>query len=267
MIPFATLKYNTEHYVNYGSCHKCFRALQGKGIVINHTPSAIGVIIGMSYHRNSRITRRTPYGKRRAQPERRRSIVVLLLLLLLWSICLGIGLAQATEPLSSLKAIAQATPSAPVRPSVPPASETTAADEIAENEKIGTVDVVPEKFRSGQKLYLENCATCHVGIPPAVMPSQTWQQLIQDPEHYGATIQPLASPEIQILWQYLREYSRPLAAGESTPYRIYQSRLFEALHPRVKFTEKVTLNSCQSCHPGAGVYDFRRLTAEWQNAP
>lgn len=216
----------------------------------------------MSYHRNSRITRRTAQGMRRSQPERRRSIVVLLLLLLLWSICLGIGLAQATEPLS-LKPIAQTTtPTAPARPSETPVSETTSSSEA-----IGTVDSVPEKFRFGQKLYLENCATCHVGIPPAVMPSQTWQQLIQDSEHYGATIQPLASPEIQFLWQYLREYSRPLATGEPIPYRFHQSRLFNALHPRVKFTEKVTLNSCKSCHPGAGAYDFRRLTAEWQNAP
>lgn len=198
---------------------------------------------------------------RRSQPERRRSIVVLLLLLLLWSICLGVGLAQATEPIS-FKAIAQTVPS---RPTSTPVSEATTND--VNPEAIGTVDVVPERFRFGQKLYLENCATCHVGLPPAVMPSQTWQQLIQDSEHYGATIQPLRSPEIQILWQYLREYSRPLAAGEAIPYRIQQSHLFKALHPRVELTEKVTLNGCISCHPGAGAYDFRRLTPEWQNAP
>lgn len=228
--------------------------------------SAIGVI-GMSYQRNSRITRRPSQGMRRSQPERRRSIVVLVLLLLLWSICLGVGLAQATEPLS-FKAIAQATPpTAPSQSTATPASTTNAAKQAAE-EEIGTVDVVPERFQAGQKLYLENCATCHIGIPPAVMPSQTWQQLVQDSEHYGATIQPLRSPEIQILWQYLREYSRPLAAGEPIPYRIRQSRLFNVLHPRVELTpDKVTLNGCISCHPGAGAYDFRRLTAEWQNAP
>jgi len=193
---------------------------------------------------------------RRSQPERRRSILLLVLLLLVWSICLGVGLAQATEPRSA-EAIAQAT--------VPP--NNSASVEAANSDAIGTVDVVPERFQLGQKLYLENCATCHIGIPPAVMPSQTWQQLIQDSEHYGATIQPPGVPEVQILWQYLREYSRPLAEGETTPYRIQQSSVFKALHPRVTFTEKVSLTSCASCHPGAGAYDFRRLTAEWQNAP
>lgn len=193
---------------------------------------------------------------RRSPPERRRSWFVLVLLLLVWSICLGMGMAQATAPrpdrvTSNAKAIAQAT-------------QTVDATKTA---AIGTVDVVPPRFQLGQKLYLENCATCHIGISPAVMPSQTWQQLIQDSQHYGVTIQTLQSPEIQILWQYLREYSRPLAEGESTPYRIQQSDIFKVLHPRVKFTEKVTLTSCASCHPGAGAYDFRTLSAEWQNAP
>ncbi|MDX2228949.1 MAG: diheme cytochrome C [Leptolyngbyaceae cyanobacterium bins.349] len=193
---------------------------------------------------------------RRSQPERRRSMLFLVLLLIVWSICLGMGLAQATEPrptevTGAAETLAQAVPTL----------------EVANPGAIGTVDVVPPRLQAGQTLYLENCATCHIGIPPAVMPSQTWQQLIQDSEHYGATIQPLRSPEIQILWQYLREYSRPLADGESTPYRIQQSRIFRAIHPRVTFAEKVTLTSCNSCHPGADVYDFRRLTAEWQNAP
>ncbi|MBF2028808.1 MAG: diheme cytochrome C [Oscillatoriales cyanobacterium C42_A2020_001] len=198
---------------------------------------------------------------RRSQPERRRSILVLLLLLLLWSICLGVGLAQATEPRSP-GTIAQST----VPANNPPAS-TPANVGTTNSDAIGTVDVVPQRFQQGQTLYLENCATCHIGIPPAVMPTQTWRQLIQDSEHYGVTIQPVGVPEVQILWQYLREYSRPLAEGESTPYRIQSSRIFATLHPRVKFTEKVNLNSCVSCHPGAGAYDFRRLTAEWQNAP
>lgn len=196
---------------------------------------------------------------RRSRSERRRSLLVMVLLLLIWSVCLGMGMAQATdrskaESATSTEAIAQATPT-------PPSTTDHATGAI------GTVDVVPARFQLGQKLYLENCATCHIGIPPAVLPSQTWQQLIQDPEHYGATIQPLQAPNIQILWQYLREYSRPLAGGEFTPYRIQQSSIFKALHPRVKFTEPTTLTSCISCHPGAGAYDFRSLTAEWQNAP
>ena len=187
---------------------------------------------------------------RRQKPRRGRSIVVLLVLLLLWSVCLGLGLAQAAE--RPARPVAQVPGSAPVP------NSTQAA--------IGTVDPVTEGDKVGQDLYLENCATCHVGLPPAIMPSETWRQLLQESQHYGATLA-INRLDRQIIWQYLRKFSRPHAADEEVPYRIYQSRYFTALHPRVKLPTKAGLGSCISCHPGAGQYDFRSLSAEWQNAP
>lgn len=215
-----------------------------------------------SFKRNSRLNRdRTRRTNRRSQPPRQRSIWVLLILLLLWSLCLGIGLAQAIEPLKPTAIPFQERDSKAqlATPSVAKPAATTAA--------IGTVDIVPERYKLGQQLYLENCATCHLGLPPAVMPTQTWRSLLQDADHYGATIKPLASPEVQIVWQYLRDFSRPLTAEEPIPYRVYQSSPFKLLHPRVKFPERASLITCISCHPGAGAYDFRSLSAEWQNAP
>jgi hypothetical protein len=188
--------------------------------------------------------------KRRQARRGRQSVVVLLILLLLWSICLGWGLAMATEP----------------RPAetVPQKTTGTAAGKTA---AIGTVDVVPERYKLGQNLYLENCATCHVALPPAVMPSETWRQLLQDSQHYGVEIPVLSGPSLQVLWDYIRTYSRPQKADEEIPYRVYQSNFFKILHPRVKFASRPGLNSCVSCHPGAGQYDFRSLSSEWQNAP
>jgi len=129
------------------------------------------------------------------------------------------------------------------------------------------VDVVPASLKIAQDLYLENCASCHIGLPPQVMPTETWRQLIQDSQHYGAQIQPLVAPNLQIVWQYIRAFSRPQSAEEDVPYRVYQSRYFKALHPKVKLPTRAGLTSCVSCHPGAGKYDFRSLSAEWQNAP
>jgi mono/diheme cytochrome c family protein len=177
-------------------------------------------------------------------------MIVLLLVLLTWSLCLGWGLAQAKEP-RAIEPVAQPLPASTA---VQPAT-------------IGTVDVVPKSLKIGQALYLENCASCHVGIPPQVMPTETWRQLIQDSQHYGAQLQPLVAPNLQIVWQYIRTFSRPQAADEDIPYRIYQSRYFKALHPKVKLPTRLGLSSCVSCHPGADKYDFRSLTAEWQNAP
>lgn len=166
---------------------------------------------------------------------------MLFLLLLLWSVILGWGLAQATLPIEPSVEV-------PVNPS-------------------GTVDVVTEPYRLGQQFYLENCATCHVGLPPAVMPSQTWADLLQDSQHYGAQIQPILPPTLQIVWSYVSNYSRPVLQEERVPYRLDKSRYFKALHPKVEFSTPVTANSCIACHPGAPQFDYRSLAPEWQNAP
>jgi len=135
------------------------------------------------------------------------------------------------------------------------------------SEAIGTVDPVPPRYQLGQTLYLENCSTCHLAIPPAVFPDETWRQLLQDAEHYGQQITPLIDPARLLVWNYLLTYSRSLLEGESTPYQFDQSRYFKALHPRVTLSRSSEITSCVSCHFRAAQYDFRSLTAEWQNAP
>ncbi len=209
-------------------------------------------------------------GDRHRSRKRGRSVIVLLLLLLTWSLCLGWGLAQAKEP-RSVGAIAQIPPaqrpSSPTPSSPAPVKQTTPASSALQPAAIGTVDVVPPGLKLGQELYLENCASCHLGLPPQILPTETWRQLIQDSQHYGAQLQPLVGPNLQIIWQYLRTFSRPQAAEEEIPYRIYQSRYFKVLHPKVKLPTRAGLSSCVSCHPGGDKYDFRTLSAEWQNAP
>lgn len=125
------------------------------------------------------------------------------------------------------------------------------------------VDIVPERYQLGLELYQKNCGTCHMALPPAVMPRETWQQLLQDAQHYGVGLQLPIDPPRLLIWQYLQFASRPLVSEEETPYRMRNSRYFQALHPRVKFTSPITISSCLQCHPGAMQYDFRSLTPEW----
>lgn len=132
---------------------------------------------------------------------------------------------------------------------------------------LGTVDPVPQNQQLGQSLYLESCAGCHIAVSPAVLPDETWRQLLQDTQHYGQQLPQLVDPPRVLIWNYLRQFSRPLAEGETVPYRVNDSRYFKALHPRVPLPQPARLGSCISCHPGAGTYDFRSLTQEWQNAP
>ncbi|MEM7724873.1 MAG: cytochrome C [Cyanobacteria bacterium P01_A01_bin.45] len=178
---------------------------------------------------------------RKRQQKLRRKPVGLFIIILVWSLGMGFLLALATN-------VQGATP----------ISTTTS--------NIGTVDAVPAKYNLGQKLYLENCSTCHLGIPPAVLPTQTWKNLIQDSEHYGATLKPLVDPERLLVWRYISTFSRPRKQDERTPYRLNNSRFLKALHPRVELPSPVKMGSCVTCHPGAEKYNFRTLTSEWDNS-
>lgn len=129
---------------------------------------------------------------------------------------------------------------------------------------VGTVDVVPAQFQLGQELYLENCSNCHIPIPPAVFPTQTWKNLLQDSQHYGAQLKPLVDPPRILVWRYLSTFSRAQLRDEQTPYRLSDSRYFKALHPKVQLPRPIQVGSCVSCHPSATDFNFRSLSPEWK---
>jgi hypothetical protein len=131
-------------------------------------------------------------------------------------------------------------------------------------DSIGTVDVISAQYQPGQELYLENCASCHIALPPAVFPSQTWKNLLQDSQHYGVQINPLDKFSHLLVSKYLYTFSRVKLPEEATPYRLKDSRYFKALHPGVKLPQPVTMSGCVSCHIGADKYNFRSLSPEWE---
>jgi hypothetical protein len=146
-------------------------------------------------------------------------------------------------------------------------SWTTNVQGAQPSSNIGTVDVVSAQYQLGQQLYLENCSTCHIAIPPAVLPTQTWKNLLLDSQHYGTQLKPLVDPPRILVWKYLSTFSRPLQTDEDIPYRVTSSRYFKALHPRVKIPSSLQIGGCVSCHPSAADFNFRRLTSEWENSP
>ncbi|NJN30730.1 MAG: cytochrome C [Synechococcales cyanobacterium RM1_1_8] len=121
-----------------------------------------------------------------------------------------------------------------------------------------SVDYVPEAHQLGQRLYLENCATCHIGVPPETLPSEAWRTLIQDSNHYGSEIQLPQGPSRALIWAYLRGFSRLKAEQEErVPYRLGRSRYFQAIHPNVALPSDLSLQSCASCHIAAAQFSFR----------
>jgi Dihaem cytochrome c len=175
---------------------------------------------------------------------RRRKILGLVMLLVLWSALLGWGLAasQAAEPSA---------------PASTPAPAPT----------VGTVDSVPQSFALAQQSYAAHCASCHLLIPPQVLPTDSWREILLDPNHYGVELRSLPQSDTSLIWKYLQVYSRRLNPEERMPFRIAKSRYFKILHPKVDFPQPVTVSTCASCHPGASKYDFRSLSPEWQNSP
>lgn len=131
----------------------------------------------------------------------------------------------------------------------------------------GLTDRVPRSQELGQEVYRNQCGTCHIALPPAVLPVESWRQLLVTQEHYGRTLEPMTPIDRQLVWQYLQSGSRPLAAGETEPYRVASSRYFRALHPRVAGASTAGVSSCVTCHPRADFFNFRQLTPAWEDGP
>lgn len=113
-----------------------------------------------------------------------------------------------------------------------------------------------------QAAYARHCGTCHLALPAEVMPSQTWERLLADPDHYGQRIQPPLGVDLQLAWSYLRPNSRPVQQGELVPFRLPDSRFFQALHPDVTFPYPPRVTTCIDCHPQAELGDFFSLKEE-----
>jgi hypothetical protein len=123
-----------------------------------------------------------------------------------------------------------------------------------------TVDPVPEKYQTGLSLYLDSCSSCHIPIPPQVLPTDTWKRILERPDnHYGNKLPPIVSSFKLLIWDYLRTFSRPLLINEPPVAFIEESRYFKALHPKMEFPTTVTYQTCISCHPQAINFDYRTL--------
>ena len=133
---------------------------------------------------------------------------------------------------------------------------------------IPSTDPVPGRYQAGYEIYLETCSTCHIPIPPAVLPSETWKKILEQPDkHYGTQLTDINRLTQRLLWDYLSAFSRPLATDEPMPLYSEQSRYFKALHPRVELPKQMSTKTCLVCHPNATKFDYRTLDPEWENAP
>jgi hypothetical protein len=180
---------------------------------------------------------------------RKRLPLFLLGIITFWSVTLGWGISLALDfPFSfqAVKVLAQSNSNSPKFNNNP----------------------IPERYQAGRALYVENCSTCHLAIPPEVLATETWQKLLEKPQqHYGQSIPPMVRISQVVVWEYLKDFSRSVSKDEPVPFYVQQSRYFKALHPRVNLPPEVNPKTCITCHPGANNFEFRSLTPQWDNAP
>jgi hypothetical protein len=79
-------------------------------------------------------------------------------------------------------------------------------------------DTLLNRYQIGEQTYLENCATCHIAIPPSILPSQTWKKILENPNsHYGIRLKPIVGITQRLIWDYLSYSSRPLRETTFVP--------------------------------------------------
>ena len=111
-----------------------------------------------------------------------------------------------------------------------------------------------------KEIYLDNCSSCHIPIPAEVLPTTSWEEILNNPQnHYGQALPPINRITLRLIWNYLRTDSRLLLAGETTPQYVTNSRYFKALHPQVDLPKPASNKTCIGCHPGAKKLDYRSL--------
>ncbi len=130
------------------------------------------------------------------------------------------------------------------------------------------VDSVPTRYEPGFQAYLETCASCHIAIPPEVLPVESWQEILRKPDnHFGTSIPNFNRFTQLLIWDYVSTFSRPSPPDSPRILYVEKSRYFKALHPRVTMPSEMSAKTCVVCHPNVANANFRTLTPEWNDAP
>ncbi|MDB9495418.1 cytochrome C [Spirulina major CS-329] len=148
-----------------------------------------------------------------------------------------------------------------------------------------SVDPVPEELTLERDIYVERCGSCHVAVPPALLPRERWVELLENPmQHFGVNLRrsqgnlpPISNIDVRLMWDYVRNFSRPAGREETLPSTLSASRFFRALHPKVgdycrqnealSCPPTVSVQTCVLCHTNARAYDYQTLAPVWEDAP
>jgi hypothetical protein len=109
--------------------------------------------------------------------------------------------------------------------------------------------------------YLKECGSCHVAFPPALLPAQDWQTIMNSlDKHYGTDASLDAKTRDALTAELQRNASRrDKHAGRGQPPRLTRSAWFEKEHGTLPEKRTATLPAaaqCEVCHSRAAEGDY-----------
>ncbi|RJP88649.1 MAG: cytochrome C [Desulfobacteraceae bacterium] len=120
--------------------------------------------------------------------------------------------------------------------------------------------------------YIENCGPCHLAYPPDLLPSESWNKILNEIDnHFGETI--IIDPDSKkVISEYLKMSAADVSSSEVSikimkgikgqpPNRITEIPYIIKKHHEVSLTVIKrpaigSLSNCAACHKGAGKGNF-----------
>ena len=122
----------------------------------------------------------------------------------------------------------------------------------------------PQRFTATNKVWQEECGSCHVAYPPALLPAAAWQAIMAGLDrHFGtdAGIEPQKAQEIERFLAANAGRADARGAAGKPALRITATRWFLNEHDEVAASvwqqpQVKSAANCGACHPGADRSDF-----------
>ncbi len=123
--------------------------------------------------------------------------------------------------------------------------------------------------------YQEECGSCHMAYPPALLPTQSWEVMMGNlDDHFGENAE-LEQEDQDAVLAILRKHSRPVPAqawyaptpwgnrATSFPLRISELPRFRHEHDEIPYwmvknnPQVGSYSKCEACHTKAEQYSFQ----------
>ncbi len=136
------------------------------------------------------------------------------------------------------------------------------ADDDDDDEHGGRSRAASSALRTtpGWKLYVAECATCHMAFPPDLLPARSWTKLLAGlADHFTENAEVDAATRKQLAAFLDKNAGREVPGP--TPLRITSLPSWKREHrevPATTFARKAVLSAanCGACHPAAADGDF-----------